>query len=323
MYDASLADFPRFENENDDTKRILRALAECANGVLYFPKGIYLVAETIKVDNLCSLLLHKSAILRAVSEMDYVIIYDALLQHDKSSRTPDMPEDYNLFIRGGQIDGNGLSSCLSLGNYHHFTMADMTFLNGRKYGLRVDDFGHGYELIANNLYFKCVMGGLGGNVALSTSGGDSHYIDCVVVDYTVGFELLPGTGANRLTRCHTWGGPVPPIREGEYPEMLKDSINFRVRDGGSILTDCYADSGQTGFEIAADTRLIGCSYFNNPRFGLSDIKIIRHECGRLFITNGRFSKTAPSVKPYEGCNDVVWRDNLFPGFDASDIPEQK
>lgn len=319
-FDFSLADFPRKASDEGDSERIERALECAAHGILYIPAGVYEITKTVAVKNLSSLLLHKSAILRAVREMDFILVYNAELQHNKELRTPDMPEDYNLFIRGGQFDGNGLASCVSLANYHHFTFADSTFLNGKLYGLRVDDFGHGYELIANNLYFKTVMRGLAGNIAVSTCGGDSHYTDCVAVDYTIGFELLPGAGANRLTRCHVWGGPVPTVAEGRPPEMLENSINFKICDGGSILRDCYADSGQTGFYIdTCDVRLCGCSYFNNPRFGLDDITIIRHIRGRLSVTDCRFAKTVPHVTVYSGATDgVLWRDNTYFGFTSDD-----
>lgn len=320
--DASLADFPRNAGEIDDSPRFARAVAACPSGVLYVPAGIYELASTLEIKNLCSLELHKSAVLRAVRSLDFLVVYDAAAQHDASLRTPDMPEDYNLFVRGGQFDGNGSASCFSLANYHHFTLENSTFLNGKKYGLRVDDFGHGYELIASNLYFKTVISGLAGNIAVSTKGGDSHYTDCVVVDYTIGFELLPGAGANRLTRCHVWGGPVPPVHAGEVPEMLCDSVNFLIADGGSILRDCYADSGQTGFLVRSwDVRLLGCSYFNNPKFGLDNITVIRHERGSIYASECRFAKTVPHVTMYirgENAGKIEWHNNTYHGFAPED-----
>ena len=62
IWDKSVADYPRLENEHSDDRRIMRAVADCAGGVLYFPKGIYSIADMLVVDNCCSFLLHKSAI---------------------------------------------------------------------------------------------------------------------------------------------------------------------------------------------------------------------------------------------------------------------
>ena len=43
VWDKTLADYPRYENEYSDDRRIMRAVADCAGGVLYFPRGIYTV----------------------------------------------------------------------------------------------------------------------------------------------------------------------------------------------------------------------------------------------------------------------------------------
>ena len=61
------------------------------------------------------------------------------------------PHDYNVFLRGGVVDGDGLASCVNVKGFAHYTLRDCTFLNGREYGLRVDG---GYEMIAENVYWK-------------------------------------------------------------------------------------------------------------------------------------------------------------------------
>ncbi len=317
VFDKSVAEFARAEGETSDSPRISRAVEACPSGVLYIPAGVYEISEPIVVKNLCSLQMHKSAVLRAVKNMDFVLKVDTAQQYNRERINAGGAEDYNLFVAGGQIDGNGIASCMSLDNYHHFTLRETTFLNGSSYGLRVDGNGHGYELIANNLYFKCVKSGLAGNTALYTTGGDSHYTDCVVVDYTVGFYV--GGGSNRLTRCHVWGGPIPPAAPGEYPEMLKDSINYKIVGSTAILRDCYADSGAIGFYVDGyDVRLLGCSYFNNAHFKLDNIKIIHHEKGLLYVSEASFVKTVPHVQVYEGCGNVHWNNIMYSGFSKED-----
>ena len=314
--DRTLADFPRLNGETDDAPRIQRAVEACPSGVLYLPAGVYEIAQTVEITNACSLLMHKSAILRAVREIDFIVSMDCAVLWDKDLQKPGAPEDYNLFIRGGQFDGNGLASCLFLTRYHHFTLADTTCLNGKRFGLKVDgDDKFGYELVVNNLYCKTVIPGLAGNVGLHIEGGDSHYTDVVVVDYTVGFRLVNHAWANRLTRCHVWGGPVPPPAEGELPEMLKDSICFDINQGGNILRECYADTGAIGFRINASTQLLGCAYFSNPHFGLDNITCIDHVSGRLTVANSSFTKTAEHVEVYRGSGEqVIWQSNLLYGF---------
>lgn len=310
----TLSDFHAKSGEVDDTARMQRAVDATPSGVLRIPGGLYRISSTIMVTNRCSLELHKMAVLRAVKEMDYVVCVNPK-KAEKLTKGDFRRDDYNLFVMGGKIDGDGLASCLYIEDFKHFTMRDMTFLNGKEVGLRVHG---GYELIANNLYFKCVKSGLAGNCALYTTGGDSHYTDCVVVDYTIGFRIRGGS--NRLTRCHAWGGSLPPVKPGEPCEMLKDSINFWVDRASSVIfRDCYADTGKTGYLIDGwDTRMLGCSYFNNKWFKLDGITIVRHKFGRLLVADGGFVKNTPNVKVYEGIGSVCWSNMMYSGFGADD-----
>lgn len=310
----TLADFHAKSGEVDDTARMQRAVDATPSGVLRIPGGLYRISSTIMVTNRCSLELHKMAVLRAVKEMDYVVCLNPK-KAGKLTKGDFRRDDYNLFVMGGKIDGDGLASCLYIEDFKHFTMSNITFLNGKEVGLRVHG---GYELMANNLYFKCVKSGLAGNCALYTTGGDSHYTDCVVVDYTIGFRIRGGS--NRLTRCHVWGGSLPPVKPGEPCEMLKDSINFWVDRASSVIfRDCYADTGKTGYLIDGwDTRMLGCSYFNNKWFKLDGITIVRHKFGRLLVADGGFVKNTPNVKVYEGIGSVCWSNMMYSGFGADD-----
>ena len=329
IWDRCVADYARLPGETSDDGRIMRAVRDCAGGVLYFPKGVYTVSETVTADNCCSLLLHKSAVLKAVREMDFVLKIDAAascsgVREENGHLIPSGEadgEDWNLFLRGGVIDGAGLASCVCLNSFKHFTMRDVSMRNGRRFGLRIEDEGSTwtYELVAQNLYLKCTMPGLAGNAGISSNGGDSHFIDCIVVDYTRGIELLGG-GSNRLTRCHVWGGPIPPRREGELPEMLADSVNYVLSSYDAILTDCYADTGLTGFLVTQNARLIGCSYFNNYTYRMDDVTVIDHRGGSLLVTQGLFRKTSPHATLYRGDRSLLTaRDNTLDGFDGEKL----
>ncbi|MCR4837534.1 MAG: hypothetical protein K5897_01200 [Eubacterium sp.] len=323
VYDISLEDFPRLPEETGDDARIERAVSACERGVLYIPKGVYRIENMIRITNCCSLLLHKSAVLKAAAEMPFVLFYDAAASypdieecdgHIVPSADYDA-EDWNLFVTGGVIDGAGLAGCMCLNSFKHFTMRDVSFRNGKKYGLRIEETGSmwTYELVAQNLYLKCTMPGLSPNAGISSNGGDSHFIDCIVVDYTIGFEMLGG-GSNRLTRCHVWGGPIPPRQPGELPEMLIDSVNYLLDSYDIILTDCYADTGMTGYLVKQNARLRGCSYFNNYTYGMDDVTVIDHRGGSLLVSEGLFRKTSPHATLYKGNNEhVQWANNTLDG----------
>lgn len=324
VWDINVSDYPRLAGETSDDRRIMRAAKGCTGGVLYFPKGIYEIADMITVDNCVSLLLHKSAVLKAVKEMPFVLKIDAASSypgikeedgHIVPSGDPDS-EDWNLFFEGGVIDGAGLAGCVCLNSFKHFTMRDISMRNGRKYGLRIEDGGMWtYELIAQNLYIKCTMPGLAGNAGISSNGGDSHFIDCIVVDYTRGIELLGG-GSNRLTRCHVWGGPIPPRKEGGLSEMLIDSVNYVLSSGDALLTDCYADTGKTGYLVTENARLIGCSYYNNYTYKMDDVTVIDHRGGQLLVADCMFRKHSPHATVYKGDRSLLTaRDNLLENFE--------
>ena len=306
--DHTLCEFPAQAGETDDAPRIQRAIQATPNGVLTIPRGTYRIATPIVINNNCSLEMNKNTILKAVAPMETVV---SIVKNNQRAN------DYGIFTRGGIIDGNGMASCLRLEGFAHYTLSEITLLNGKQYGLRVDG---GYEIVCNNVYAKCIMPGLAGNTGFLICGGDSHYTDCIVVDYTIGFDLQRG-GSNRLTRCHVWGGTVPPQKPGEFPEMLKNSVNFRigVAGSGNILRDCYAVTGLVGYEIyGAETRLLGCTYFSNTKFKLDNITVIKHTGGRLLVSEGAFFKSAKHMKVYDGCGSVEWRDMFYWGWKPDD-----
>ena len=334
-HDVDLADFPRLAGETDDSPRFARAIAAAPNGVLLVPKGEYAIASRISITNRCSLSMHPAAHLVARAKMDYVVFWDGAADfHALSVFNPDgsVYDNLNLFIKGGDIDGNGLASCLAIANAHHFTLADITLHNGVKSGLCVtrETGGHLYELIANNVYCKCTLSGLSGNIGIDCQVADSHFTDCIVVDYTKGVRA--SGGANRFTRCHVWGGTVPPkgmgIREwsdayakrkqreaaGKWtqdderahlalgvPEMLIGSTAFECFGAANVFDGCYADTAEIGYDVRGNgTIIVNSGFFNNPRMNLRKSTAIVHRGGDLRVALCDFRGGAGCEKLYEG-----------------------
>ena len=76
--DASVGDFPRLAGESGDSVRIQRAVAAAGDGgVVWFPRGEYAIDAMLEVTNSTSLQLHKSAHLKAVKPMPFVLRYEA------------------------------------------------------------------------------------------------------------------------------------------------------------------------------------------------------------------------------------------------------
>ncbi len=309
MKALTLASYPRLSGENDDSPRIMRAIHDAPAGQVFIPTDHYYLASPIVITNACSLELQELAVLEATAEMEFVLTWDGQ-RDDVGTR---VKQSRNCFLKGGTIDAKGFGSCLHLTNYWHFTLRDMTFLNGKKYGLRVGHEPGGVEIVANNLYFQCTMPGLAGNVALSTNHTDSHYTDVVIVDYTIGVEDLCG-GSNRYTRVHVWVGAVRDYVPNSICYVLKGKSEAY---GEVLLTDCYADTGTIGFDIYTNVRLLGCAYYNNYEWiGLDDVLCIRNNTTQtVLIADSVFTKTSPKATFYKGVpgERVTFRDNIFRG----------
>lgn len=356
MYDTILNDFLKLESDKSDSERIQRAIDSTENGVLYIPKGDYDIKTSLTITNRCSLKMHPAARLIATEEMDFVLTYKAagdyhnltLFNNDGS-----VYDNLGLFITGGDIDGNGKASCFAITNAHHFTLSNITFHNGKEYGLYIGgkNEGHIYELVCNNVYCKCTMKGLSGNVGIWSNKSDSHFNDCFVIDYTVGMRILGSS--NRITRCHLWGGTVPPanysveewsevygqrkrdlkngvygadVKENDYindvPEMLINSIAFDIRGGSNVLDGCYADTAEIGYRIYNDTRMVNCDFFNNKLMGMKNSTAINHVGGNLSVMSCQFCGTTGNEKLYEGTGEnVVWISNISTGGDGMKVPE--
>jgi len=312
-FDLCLKNYEKKQNDTSDSQRINRAINDCGDGVLFIEKGEYLIDEPIVITNGCCLMLHKSATLKAVKKMDFIITIDcehSKDEHDFMGEAKEINLNLNQFFSGGVLDGNGLASCIKLIRYRHFRINQTALLNGKQYGLFAGGY---YELICNDIYCKCTMNGLSGNTGIYTDNGDSHYTDCIIVDYTTGMAIMGG-GSNRLTRCHIWGGPVKALDGEATPEMLKNSVSFHISSEQTILRDCYADTAVIGYLIEKDARLLGCSYFNNDYFGLDNITAIMQTGGELLVCDSTFVKTAEHNELYV-CKggSSKWSNNIFKG----------
>ena len=308
--DMSLDDFPALPGESDSA-RIQRAVNALPEGSLYIPKGTYRMSATLMVTNRCSLQLNRGATLRAEKELAYVVKIDAR----------PIWRTWNLFFNGGIIDGNGLASCMALDGFSPFYMRNVTFLNGKKFGLRVNGEAGGGGIFANDLYFRCTKRGLAGNTALYSSGCDGTYTDCLVVDWTVGFRM--DGGGNRLTGCHAWGGTVPPREGGRLPEMLENSICFHIAGWDNLVRDCYADTATIGYLVeGGGVQILGSWFLNNTRFKLDGTVIVDQRGGDLVVADCRFANS-PGTQIYKGRpgTRISWSNNVYRGFpNRDDLP---
>ena len=291
------------------------AAAPGGTGVVDVPPGVYELERPLMVTNWVSLALHPHTVLRAATDMDFLVVWDGQWRRElEESWRRD-----NRFITGGTLDGAGRASCLLLTNCWHFTLRDVALYNGREYGILVRK---GNEVFGTGLTFRTKMSGLDGNTALRVDASDNHFTDVVAIDYTTGIHV--DCGANRLTRCHVWNGSLRAKLPDVPPDALERTVAFRIDGGGHILRDCYADSAKIGFLIGGkDMRLFGCSYYNNRKMtGLDGMTVVKtsSEKASALIHGGSFSRCAPNMTLEDGPGRIVWRDCLYPGWKADNLP---
>ena len=92
-----------------------------------FPRGEYEIDQMLVVSNGVSLMMHKSARLKAVREMPYVVKYLAGL-HEPGCGWGD---DRSIFVSGGEIDGRGLANCMNVMGVKHIALSGTNFRNGK------------------------------------------------------------------------------------------------------------------------------------------------------------------------------------------------
>lgn len=235
-----------------------------------------------------SVLMHPHTIIKASDTFggtyQYVLTYDGGYDFRNTNvvlSDGSVDAHTNIYIGGGIIDGNAKSGCLDVQGFKHITISDLSVHNPKTIGLRIGGVHLGYEAIIRNIYAKTFIEGCVGNTAIEVGTTDNHLIDCIVVDCTTGFKLK--AGANRLARCHVWGGPFGYINDKPNTEqlhpMLDNSIAFDIPSDANNFTDCYADSASIGVKLAGTRNTFsGMTFFNNyAKYGLDNTVYLQLE----------------------------------------------
>ena len=108
--------------------------------------------------------------------------------------------------------------------------------------------------------------------------------------------------------------------EKKISEYLPDSVCFRVNNSWGnehCLRECYADTGETGFEIHDRAHLLGCAYLNNKfQFNLNKITVIDHRAGYLDVQSCVFRPEGENVTFYKGNGEeLYWGESNYLTFE--------
>ena len=277
---------------------------------IHVPNGEYEFHHPVYIPFGVSLELEEYAVIKAADDFyipddvnrRFLLTYDGGSAFDNLSPTKpgsqELDNNTGISIKGGILDGNGIVSCLRISGAHHITISNVGLHNGKQYGLSVWGY-RVYEAIISNCYAKTFVEGCEGNTGFYISQHDNHLIDCICVDYTIGFHIA--ATANRLTRCHAWGGIVG------YPEShptLDDSINFKVTGASNTFVSCYADTAEIGVDISSGgdgNMFFGMAFYNNySKFGLDNVTYINDDANNCVFIGGTMIATAPNTTKISG-----------------------
>lgn len=280
----------RLPGEADDSGRLSRAVSDNPGGVILFPKGEYLLSRPLVIENHCSLMLAKDAVIKADARMDFLI--------DWNGGNENLFGDYGMFITGGRFDGAGISGGIRLRNIHHFTMRDV-YIKDCLTGLSVgsaSDFKT-YELMASNIYLRNDIG-IPGSVGIDIPSHGDHYLDdIIVVDFETGFRL--NCYSTYLSKCHSWVTDV-------IPDISK-TIAFDVGGSCVTLSDCYVDTSNVGVRVRGSCcRMSNVFGFHCDRYGGRGHTFISYETSAPFYLMGG------TFKGLKDSGDVFFKGSFSP-----------
>lgn len=245
------------DNVNDDATLLQKILQTYKTRTIYFPRGIYLVSESLKTYKKMSegvnLLLDNRAVIKAIAPMDYVIEIGGVgdVDTDNNDRYEN-PYDTKRFFIGGTIDANYQenTSCIGLNGYiSGFTCRDVKAVNFTKYGINTksqNDFQA--EGIFSNLYFGAntkrseITYGEQLPICIYARGNDNQWSDIVTSGGSMG---ILDEGSNMYNRVHLFFMP---------PDDWEGVVGVTMLNSFSSFYTLYIDTAKTNVVVGTNCR---------------------------------------------------------------------
>lgn len=220
----------------------------------YFPSGDYRLDTGLVVSARNNIVMERDTRLFAGATMTTLLSY--------TDPTAGYADD--RCVVGGILDGALKADRLfSVAGILHMTHTQTIYRDGIHRGLVLEG-GTGAELMAYDLRFvNSGVTNVTDNIAIEAKdGGDSHFRDIIMRDWTVGVK---DTGANRWRDVHPWIGPDA---GGSGPQMTAryaTSVGFDIT-GQSNMLECLSDTMRVAYKF----RTNGTGY--TPRATLLDCR---------------------------------------------------
>ncbi len=218
------------DNETDVLNKLQSINDFFENSTICIPKGTYLISNTLYISNNNNLLMSEDATIKAIANMDYLLIYN------KENIPIVADRSLKKFITGGVLNGDYKvnESILSLQGVVGFTVSNTKILNFNKYGIKtkIDSTGVN-EAIFDNIYIKndrAVIDSIG----IYNNANDCKFSNIIIRDTHKGILTITGF----FEYIHGWIG---------LAELIPDSYFLKTKNNLVICNEMYADTYQYAF----------------------------------------------------------------------------
>lgn len=252
-----------FTNGNLDGVKLTKIFNENDKETLFLPNGKYALSSPIKITNEVSFVLGNNAVIKPLSLMDSMIIYDC--NYTSSKRR---------FISGGVFDGDGKArKCIDIVSCGNITLEKMMIMNPITTGITVDS---GYEFMCQNLLLiNKIDTNVNNNTGIVINTSDSVLNDVVIVNYTVGLKVTQA--GNIFNNFHIWSSQA--IR-------LPSTIGVINRGVGNFFDKFYFDTCAVGVDTNSRLNMNHCLFnvARSYRHLFTDQPVFIKNTGRGIVT---------------------------------------
>ena len=223
----------------DDTVAIQKAIDANVNGAIAFPPGTYLISDTIKINQRCSLHFY-GATIKATKTMSAMFYTDSW--------------NFESSLKTIAMIGDG-ASCLDLNNNASVGIRasglvlqtfSMKNLPDNAIGIKID----GISKIANIIMTNKIS--TTGTIGIQFDVTDCRLQHFVPVNIETG--IVVNQGATYITDYHPWSTIMP---------MTNRTVGIRVNSAGVYLTDYYADTCFKCVEVSGPNTMIIINNFTS------------------------------------------------------------
>lgn len=212
---------------------------------LYFPKGTYLISQTLITSatnsNKVFFKLDENAIIKATSDFtgDFVIDFGG------SGTANSFGNSFNKTgIDGGKIDGNSVAGGILVEKIHCAIIQNVNIINGVKNGIQIDQSdGNSSDANLNNINIFGAEDDVEGRTAIVLNGYDNTLTNIRTCGYHSGVEI--NSGGNILTNIH-------PLFGYDNSNTYSTTVGFKINGSDNIFDKCYSDNFSTAFYFVGE-----------------------------------------------------------------------